>query len=793
MHNGSIFDQIWITGKVHSYQKDAAASQLREPGLAPFDEDAGTRYNINPRSPFMAAPVVHPEKTASRFRFGLFEADTESGELRKSGIRIRLQAQPFRVLVCLLERPGELVTREEIQQRLWGNDTIVDFDHSLGTAINKLREALGDSAENPRFIETLARRGYRFLAPVTAVPGGPPHISALDTAPQSEPAPISSLGASPRSDAPVPPVVSARRQAWQVAALGALILLLMGMAYWAGTVSQPSQTRPTRITQVTFSGRVTPGDPLFESFPATATDGARIYFPQIENGQSVLAEALIADGETSTIPLPEELAAPSLGDLSPDGSRLLLRNHLATAPEQALWVVSTIVGAARRIPGILAHDATWMPDGQHILYATADSLFITQDNGGESRKLATLPGRAFWLRWSPDGKRLRLTLLNSETHTSTLWELNGDGTGAHPLLSDWTSAAPAECCGSWTNDGRYYVFQSARGGDSNIWAIPERGGLFGHPAKPIRITNGPLSYQAPITERGGHRTFFIGLNVQSELLRYDPGERIFVPYGGLTMASRVQLSRDGQWIAWIRQEDSSLWISRIDGSGRVQLTGRPMQVFLMHWSPNDRQLVFMGREPGKPWKMYTVDADGEHLQEVLDEQRSEADPDWSPDGKTLVFGRLPDLMAEASQPKDIDLVNLATKAVTKLPGSDGLFSPRWSENGKYIAALSINQRQLLLFDVANKTWKMLVQQVASDICWSHDDTAIYFHDFAQADQPIYRVEVATGKIQRIADLHDLRPANVVDYRFAGLGKDDEPLVSARRSTANLYAAELPRQ
>jgi Tol biopolymer transport system component/DNA-binding winged helix-turn-helix (wHTH) protein len=731
----------------------------------------------------MAVPVEHSEKTTSRFRFGLFEADAESGELRKSGIRVRLQAQPFRVLVCLLERPGEVVTREEIQQRLWGSDTIVDFDHSLGTAINKLREALGDSAENPRFIETLARRGYRFLAPVTVVAEGPGH--GFISGAVEEPAPTL------LAEGPVAAAKPKGRLRWRAVLLGVAVPGLIAAAYWAGARKRSVYSAPPRITQITFSGRVTPGDPMFESFPGTATDGARIYFPQIENGQSMLAEALIADGETRTLPLPEELAAPSLGDLSPDGSRLLLRNHLATAPEQALWVVSTIVGAARRIPGVLAHDATWMPDGQHILYATGDGLYITTDNGGEGRRLAMLPGRAFWLRWSPDGKQLRLTLLNSETHTSTLWEMKSDGTGAHPLLSGWTSAAPAECCGSWTDDGRYYVFQSARGGDSNIWAIPEHGGLFGGPAKPMRITNGPLSYQAPITERGGHRTFFIGLNVQSELLRYDPGERIFVPYGGLTMASRVQLSRDGQWIAWIRQEDSSLWISRIDGTGRVQLIGPPMQVFLMHWSPDDRQLVFMGREPGKVWKMYTVDADGEHLRGVLNEQRSEADPDWSPDGKTLVFGRLPDLMAEAAQPKDIEMVDLATKAVTKLPGSDGLFSPRWSANGKYIAALSIDQRQLLLFDVAKRSWKMLAQQVASDICWSHDDTAIYFHDFAQADQPIYRVTVATGRIERVADLHDLRPANVVDYRFAGLGEGDVPLVSARRSTANLYTAELP--
>jgi Tol biopolymer transport system component len=149
-------------------------------------------------------------------------------------------------------------------------------------------------------------------------------------------------------------------------------------------------------------------------------------------------------------------------------------------------------------------------------------------------------------------------------------------------------------------------------------------------------------------------------------------------------------------------------------------------------------------------------------------------------------------MAEASQPKDIELLDLATKAVTKLPGSDGLFSPRWSGNGKFIAALSIDQRRMLLFDVATKTWRVLAQQNIADPCWSPDDTAIYFHDFAAADQPIYKMTVATGKVERIADLHDLRSASVVDYRFAGLAPGNVPLVSARMSTANIYATELPK-
>src|SRR5271156_6085585 len=106
-------------------------------------------------------------ESPSRVTFGLFEADLLSGELWKAGNRIKIQSQPFKVLSILLEHAGEIVSREELQLRLWGKDTIVDFDHSLGTAINKIREALGDSAENPRFVETLARRGYRFIAPGT--------------------------------------------------------------------------------------------------------------------------------------------------------------------------------------------------------------------------------------------------------------------------------------------------------------------------------------------------------------------------------------------------------------------------------------------------------------------------------------------------------------------------------------------------------------------------------------------------------------------------------------------------
>jgi DNA-binding winged helix-turn-helix (wHTH) protein len=117
---------------------------------------------------------VVPQNHSRVARFGVFELDLSAGELRKSGVKLRLQGQPFQVLALLLERAGEVVTREELQQKLWPSDTFVDFDHSLNTAINKVREALGDSASSPRYVETLARRGYRFIAPVQAAQSGVP-------------------------------------------------------------------------------------------------------------------------------------------------------------------------------------------------------------------------------------------------------------------------------------------------------------------------------------------------------------------------------------------------------------------------------------------------------------------------------------------------------------------------------------------------------------------------------------------------------------------------------------------
>jgi cholera toxin transcriptional activator len=138
------------------------------------------------------AAEMMDSRQAGRYRFGVFEADAATGELRKQGIRIRVNVQPFQVLLMLLRRPGEVLTREEISRELWPGGTFVDYEHGVNSAVNRIREALGDSAKNPRFIETLARRGYRFVAPVQCIAGQPDSPSPLLTTAAEEPVAVPS-------------------------------------------------------------------------------------------------------------------------------------------------------------------------------------------------------------------------------------------------------------------------------------------------------------------------------------------------------------------------------------------------------------------------------------------------------------------------------------------------------------------------------------------------------------------------------------------------------------------------
>lgn len=705
---------------------------------------------------------------AKRVQFGVFEVDLNSGELRRSGVRIRLQSQPFKLLAALLEQPGEVVSRETLQQQLWGAETTVDFDHSLGIAVNKLREALGDHAENPRFVETLAKRGYRFITPVKTIEalGSPQSATPLLT------------GASLEARA-----ASISRWRWVA---GLLLCVCLGLALTL--FLRPPVRRPYNVEQITYSGHVLANDLDFQFFSSSASDGPRIYFSDMENGNPALAVALIANGETSQFQLPSEIGAPLIGSLSPDGSRLIIHSHLQADPEQPLWIVPTLGGNARRVPNILAHDATWMPDGNHLLIANGNELTIVGADGSDPHKLVTTPALAFWLRWSPDGRRLRFTLRDSKRQTTELWEVAADGSNLHPLLPGWSQPA-SECCGSWTPDGREFVFQSSHGGGSEIWARRERPWYLAD-REPRQITNDPLEYEAPSMSPGSDRIYFIGANPQIELLRALPRSSMFTALAqNLSAAALAEYSEDGKWVAWLNASDLSLWRSRIDGSERIELTTPPLRIFTMKWSPDDRRLALMAKEPGKPWKIYLIDAEGGKLTRLLDEDRNEADPDWSPDGEWIVFGRLPDRM-DSRQPKAIYLLNLQSRKVTEIPGSTGLFSPRLSPDGRYIAAMRLDQRALMLFDREEGRWTTLTTHGVGDPAWAHDGRSLFFQDFLEKGKPIYRISLPSGEPQLVATIANLLPTAATDYRLIGLAPGDLPVVSVYTSTVNLYSVDL---
>jgi len=707
-------------------------------------------------------------KDTIRVQFGVFEADLKTGELRRSGVRVRLQSQPFKVLAALLKRPGEVVTREELQQQLWGSDTTVDFDHSLGIAVNKLREALGDHAENPRFVETLAKRGYRFIAPVKE-----PVDHAL---PAHE-------AFSPQHTAAAHRATDSTVWFWVAAALAVLCLVLALVL-----LLSPLSHRPFRVSQVTFSGHLLQNDPELESFSSSVSDGTRLYFSDIDNGNPVLAVALAANGEIAHLHLPSEIGAPLIGSLAPDGSRLIVHGHLQAEPEQPLWIVPTLGGDPRRVPNVLAHDATWMPDGRHLLIANGNDLTIVGIDGSEPHKLISTPGLAFWLRWAPDGKHLRFTLRQPKSQTTELWEVESDGVNPHPLLAGWSQPA-SECCGSWTPDGEYFVFQSAHSGNSEIWALRE------HPwylrnRPPMQITNGPLRFEAPGTSPGSHLVHFIGVDLQIELLQAVPQSSTFTSMGqNLSAAELAQYSPDGKWVAWLNASDGSLWRSRADGSERIELTAPPLRIFSMKWSPDNRRLALMAEEPGMPWKLYTIESEGGKLNPLLNEDRNEADPDWSADGQSMVFGRLPDRM-DNGQPKAIYLLNLQTRKATEVPGSTGLFSPRLSPDGRYIAAMRLDQKALMLFDRSQQRWTTVAIHGVGDPTWSHDSRYLYFQDFLEAGKPIYRIAIPAGEPEQVATIANLRPISATDYRLIGLAPGDLPIVSARTSPVNLYSVDL---
>jgi Tol biopolymer transport system component/tRNA A-37 threonylcarbamoyl transferase component Bud32 len=553
----------------------------------------------------------------------------------------------------------------------------------------------------------------------------------------------------------------------------AVVIVAGAVAVWLGWPVSPA--RVLGLTQVTNDGSL--------KAPPALTDGSRLFYMTIIQG-NVLYQVLATGG--AALPISEPLPGPyaELEGISTSGSELLVSEGGSTG-EGPLWVVPTLTGSRHRLGSIICSGASWSPDGQTIVFAKGSTLNLARSDGSGAHAILTVNGTPSWIRWSPDAKKLRFTVADPKIGSQSLWEAAADGTDPHPLLPGWNNP-PSECCGSWTPDARYFVFQSTQRGRSDVWALPEKGMLFGKPTQvPVHLTVGPMDFLGPVPSKDGKKLFVIGWQRRGELARYDLKSQQFVPYMSGISAYGPSFSKDGRWVAYISIPEGNLWKSKTDGSERQQLTFPPFTTYEPRWSPDGKRIAFQGVVPGQPWKTYLISSDGGEAEEVM---TGIGDPGWSPDGNALIFhSGMADFLS--TSPRAIRLLELKTRQISTIPGSEGLYSPRWSPDARYIAALRVGSETLQILDVRTKRWTELAKIAVGFPMWSWDSKYIYF-DSLESIPNLYRVRIADHSLEKVASLGGIRLAPTLGGNLTGLAPDDSPLVVRNAGNEEIYALDL---
>ncbi len=727
--------------------------------------------------------MATPAPTMHVWRFGLFEVDAHREELRRAGVPLKVREQPFRILVFLLEHNGEIVTREQLRSVLWPQDVFVDFDHSLNTAMMKLREALGDTAEKPLYIETIPKKGYRFVAPVTGSDGmaSAGEMAAVSAGALPRPAACASVAVTTTMK------VRARRR-WVWYAAGAAIAAIGVTLSWRGWWWEPPVPYVTSIEAITHDGL-----PKYNP----KNDGSRVYFTELAHNREFLSQVSAGGGEISQIASP--LANTEMGDVAPDGSKLLVTEPLWNMASQVFWIVPLPAGSAHRLGALDGYDAAWSSDGKRLVFARQSEIWTAESDGTNPKRLLATAGLPRYMQFSPDDERIRYTLYPGRT--VELWESRKDGSAPHALLPGWRSHY-AHLDGVWSPDGRYYAFverTNPSGGivsGGQVWMLPEarRGWSWLHrTAAPVQLTHGPVDFYGLSFAPGGKTLFAAGISSRGELVRNDPGTRQVFPYLSGISAGDLAFSRDGQWIAYISYPDETLWRCRIDGSDRLQLTTTGSAT-LPQWSPDGTRIAYTAGGLGERLRTAIISAGGGTPQDADQGDWSEVDPNWSPDGNQLIFGVM------ANPGFEIREIDLRTHKVTPVPGAEGLYSPRWSPDGRWLAALSSSDAQrLMIYDFNKQLWTTWItaqdvhtQNVAYPV-WSRDSHLLYFGTiFSRGVDDISEWRIRPGEhvAEKILDLHD-EPRYVGPWSvWSTVGPDGAVYFTRDRSTSEIYALHL---
>jgi len=565
---------------------------------------------------------------AQAWRFGVFEVDARTMELRRSGIPVKMREQSFRILVFLLEHPGELVTREDLRRVLWPSDTFVDFDHSLNTAVMKLREALGDSADTPLYIETIPKRGYRFIAPVEAIGNGPA-TSEIE---------------SPKASIPLQTPAPRRSPGLAIlAACCACVLVVLGAVIgyrWHQHQRPPEQTVLTPLPFTALAGQATS--------PAFSPDGSRIAFAW--------------SGDPTTGAKGFDLYVKAIG------SETLLR--LTQHPSE--WI-----------------SPTWSPDGTQIAFQRIDGantgIYIVPALGGPERKLRSTrtPWRYFvnipfsTISWSPDGKWIAFDDVLPEAEHARLFLLSTE-----TLETKQIPISP-ECMGeglpSFSNSGGYLAFWCSLSGGDEVtlsflplpdgkpktiasfqvyptglaWSADDKRLIYSfadssHKLGEITVANGSAEALAflgnaaqPSVSAKGDKLAFSATYISSNIWRRDllhPES----PAVELIPSSRgqfdAQYSPDGKRIAFgsLRSGVEGVWISNDDGSNLVQISNPAQPSGSPQWSPDGNKIAFDSRSLDG-WEIYVADATEGMPKKLVTNISGLVRPHWSRDGKWMYF------------------------------------------------------------------------------------------------------------------------------------------------------------
>jgi Tol biopolymer transport system component/DNA-binding winged helix-turn-helix (wHTH) protein len=576
-----------------------------------------------------------PTPARQSIRFGIFELDPYSGELRKAGVLVGLQEQSLKALVELLERPGQLVTREQLRQRLWPDGTYVDFDHGLNAVINRLREALGDSADSPRFIQTVPRRGYRFIGPVAKGAQGQEVREQRPGEPGYIPPGSNEVGSAYRQDGTTR---SYRRVGWSAVVVAMAIGSVLALYLYRFRPTPPGPMRTIPLT--TLPGK--------ERYPSFSPDGDRIAF--VWDGGKGDNDDIYVKVIGAEVPfrLTTSPAAEGYPVWSPDGRHISFVR--ASAGGSGLFVIPTLGGPERKVlsrSSVLEHCSgpSWSPDGQFLAIPDNEghpdtcSVFVLSLETLQKRKLTSPPEGAKGDRapaFSPDGRTIAFSrIIPTGGGIYVVPAAGGEPTRVTVEPHYWTERL------AWLPTGRELLFSSsATDPDSSgsLWRVSASGGT------PERLGIGGDNAANPAVSPRGNRLAYEQPSLDANIWKIALPQSSTRPTPApsqLIVSSRQEnaphVSPDGARIAFISDRSGSdeIWLCDTAGSNLVQLTTSGGSFGTPRWSPNSRQLTFEG---AKTQGIYVIGVEGGLPRQVTTDPSLAVLPSWSSDGRWIYFG-----------------------------------------------------------------------------------------------------------------------------------------------------------